>query len=97
MKITKTQKRVNWINQHYAQIEKSRTDDHSHCRGKCYNGATCYNQSSGGYGWWSNALDDAGVDPDSHNFWAGSAPTPSTSINRGIAAYIDKNAPENIR
>lgn len=97
MKISKTEQRVNWINNHSAQIEKSRTADHSQCRGKCHNGATCYNQSGGGYGWWANALSHAGINPESNNYWTGSAPTPSTSINLGIARFINKNAPAEIR
>ena len=96
MKISKTKKRVNWINENISKISQSRTNDHSECKGKCLNGATCQNQSAGGYGWWANALEEAGINPERQNFWRGKNPTPSTSINKGIAEYIDKNAPRDI-
>jgi hypothetical protein len=97
MKISKTQQRVSWINDNLPAIKKSRTNDHRNCKGKCHNGATCHNQSAGGYGWWANALSQAGINPERRNYWSGSNPTPSTSINKGIAEYISKNAPAEIR
>lgn len=97
MKTTKTQQRINWIIANAAAIEDSRSSDHSKCKGACHNGRTCSNQSSGGFGWWANALDQAGIDPERHNYWSGSAPTPSTSINLGIAAFIMERSPSAIR
>ncbi len=93
MKMTKTEKRAKWMTDHKAEIEAARTHDHSQCRGNCYNGRTCYNQSDPGYGWIANALRLAGIKPEARNYWSGSNPTPSTSINKGIAQYISDNAP----
>mgnify|MGYP001596602476 FL=1 len=94
--MTTTQKRAEWLIAHRAEIEAARTSGHGQCRGKCKNGATCCNQSSGGYGWIARALASAGIEAEATTYWSGSLPTPSTSINRGIAQYIDATAPQGL-
>lgn len=96
-KLTKTQTRVDWIQKHRQEILIAKTDDHAKCRGKCKNGATCYNQGCMGMGWWANALDIAGIDPERMSYWTGPLPTPSTSINKGVSNFIMSNAPISIR
>ncbi len=91
-----TRKRADWMITFKTEIEDARTNDHSDCKGNCRNGATCYNQSAGGYGWIANALRVAGIDPNSQNYWSGSAPTPSTSINKGIASYLHNHMPASL-
>jgi hypothetical protein len=90
-----TEEQVKWIIRHKEELENARTSDHSKCQGNCKNGATCHNQSdNGGWGWWSNVLDFSGIDPESMNFWYDDLPTPSTSINKGIAEYLSTHAPK---
>ncbi len=96
MKKSKTEMRSDWASNNRIAIEKARTDNHTSCRGKCRNGATCNNQGSGGFGWWANALNLSNIDAEAQTYWSGSAPTPSTSINRGISQYIIDNAPKDL-
>ena len=94
----KTDKRAAWIIEHKDDLiaVKLATSDHKECKGNCRNGRTCKTQSTGGWGYWVRAFSAAGVDCDDMPFWSGSAPTPSTSINRGMADYISTNAPKNL-
>ncbi len=98
MKKTMTQKRVEWIKENLEAInaiaEPSCPDN---CRSACGNGATCAVQSGGGWGYWVRAIHDASLKANPKNYWSGSAPTPSTSIRRGLANFIDQNAPTEIR
>jgi hypothetical protein len=95
---SKRQRRADWITEHAEAINTSRktTSDHSQCKGSCNNGATCKTQSDGGYGFWVQAFRLAGVECSPRNYWSGSAPTPSTSINKGIADYLHTNAPKDL-
>ena len=94
----KTDKRAAWIIEHNDDLIAARlaTSDHTDCKGNCLNGRTCKTQSTGGWGYWVWAFVAGGVDCDALPFWSGSAPTPSTSINRGMADYISVNAPKNL-
>jgi hydroxyacyl-ACP dehydratase HTD2-like protein with hotdog domain len=99
MKQTKISRRINWINEHRDAIDSlmSTPPDHSQCKGTCKNGANCKTQSGGGWGFWAQAFAAAGIQCYATNYWSGSAPTPSTSIDRRLANYITTNAPEDIR
>jgi len=94
---TKTDKRVNWLIDNYDAIYSLPRANHSRCRGNCNNGATCRDQSIGGWGYWVWALRRANIDHQSKNYWSGSNPTPSTSIRRVIAKYILDNCPAELR
>lgn len=98
--MNKTQKRAKWIKTNAERIEAHRTPDSGETKrngGYQYNGARRADQSGGGYGWWARALRAAGIRSDAHNYWSGAAPTPSTSINKGIADYIRDNASDEIK
>ena len=99
MKITKRTRRANWILENKENLIAARksTSDHLECKGKCGNGATCRCQSIGGYGYWAQAFSEAGVECHRKSYWSGSNPTPSTSINRGMANYIQENAPSELK
>lgn len=90
--MTKTQKRTEWARKHKNAIIASRTKVIVPVRAKGHNAATIQGMSSGGYGWWANALIAADINCDKLPYWSGSNPTPSTAINKGIADYIDNNA-----
>ena len=98
MKTTKKHKRAEWILANKEGIKKAREKYQcpEKCRSSCGNGATCFTSSGGGWGYWVQAFTIAKVRCDAMNYWSGSAPTPSTSINRGIAEYITKNAPNEL-
>ena len=98
MKTTKISLRASWILANRDAIDAARkaTNSHADCRGYCRNGRTCKTQSGSGWGHWAAAFDRAGVRCDRMAYWSGYAPTPSTSINRGIAKFIRENAPESI-
>lgn len=96
MRQAKIERRVEWILANKEEIEKSYVFDHSNCRGNCQNGRTCSTQSSGGWGYWVQAFRRAGVKCFPSNYWSGSAPTPSTSINIGVARYVQANAPREL-
>lgn len=98
-KLTKTEMRANWIlSNREAILQASRKYDcPENCRAKCGNGATCAKSSGGGRGFWVWAFKKAGIPCSPMAYWSGSAPTPSTSINKGIAEYINDNAPEELR
>ena len=93
MKQTKKQARAAWITANAQAIAAARKNDHSKCRGHCNNGAKCYSQSGGGWGYWVQAFNAARINCDARSYWSGSLPTPSTSIDAGIAKYIRDNAP----
>ena len=98
MKITKIDKRVNWILENKEALVKAMksTTCPIGCKSKCGNGATCATSSSGGWGFWVQAFRKAKITCGAMNYWSGSNPTPSTSINRGIANYIWENAPKEL-
>ena len=90
---TKREIRAEWISKNSTEME---TASKKHtcpagCRAQCGNGATCATQSDGGWGYWVQAFKMADVDCSPRNYWSGSAPTPSTSINKGIAEYISES------
>lgn len=95
----KIDRRVEFILAHRDKIIAAirETEDHSQCMGNCTNGRTCRAQSSPGWGWWARAFEKAGIDCKKRSYWSGMAPTPSTSINRGAASFIEENAPDEIR
>lgn len=96
---TKRDQRIEWINANADKIIAARkaNSDHSACKGDCHNGATCKAQSGGGWGYWARAFALTSIACNPRPYWSGSKPTPSTSINKGIADYIRANAPESIR
>lgn len=96
---SKMARRAAWIIANYEAIKSARKahSDHSACCGACRNGRTCKQQSGGGWGYWAQAFALANVRCERTNYWAGSNPTPSTSINLGVADYIASNAPANLR
>ena len=84
-----TEKRAEWIKMNISEIEKAATPN---------TGVKKHDQSSGGWGWWVRAFNMAGVGTLCHArmYFTGNCPTPSTSINRGIARYIVDNAPSGL-
>ena len=90
MRTSKTEKRAEWARQHKAEIETARTPE----SGSGHNAANRKGMSGGGWGYWVWALSRAGIDAGEMPYWSGSAPTPSTAINKGIADYITANAVE---
>jgi hypothetical protein len=93
MKTTKTALRITWLREHADEIAAalSTPRDHATCKGDCHNGATCHAQSGGGYGWWAKAFAAAGYDPYARPYWSGSAPTPSTSIDKRLVGVLSDN------
>ena len=98
MKTTKINKRVNWIleNKEALVEAKKSTTCPVGCKSKCSNGATCAISSSGGWGFWVHAFRKAEITCGDMNYWSGSNPTPSTSINKAMAEYILGNVPEEL-
>jgi len=97
-KLSMTSKRVEWALKNKSHILSVIIKEcPKECKAKCSNGLTCKKSSSGGFGWWVHALLVADIDCEPMNFWSGTYPTPSTSINKGIADFICKFAPEEIR
>ena len=94
---TKTERRAEWILTNATGIKLSRSVVTVRARAKGYNARTCLGMSSGGWGWWAVALSRAGIEAGAMRYWSGSAPTPSTAINGGIANYITNNAPADLR
>jgi hypothetical protein len=90
---SKLEQRKQWILTHKAEIESARTPVEKNSK----NAARIKGMSAGGYGFWAQAFDAAGVDDNSMPYWSGSAPTPSTAINLGIAKYIQAHAPNSIK
>ena len=97
--MTKKEKRAEWIKENAAAINAARksVECPEKCRASCGKGRTCAKQSGPGWGWWVHAFKAAGVECQPQNYWSGSAPTPSTSINSAVAEYIQSNAPEALR
>ncbi len=87
-KYSKIAKRAMWIMTRANEISISRTPE----EGSTHNAYFRRGMSGGGWGFWARAFDLAGVDCGAMNYWSGSAPTPSTAINRGIAEYIRTHA-----
>ena len=98
MKQTKTQKRVDWLKEHKTQLDTAskKYECPNNCRSKCRNGATCFLSSDGGWGYWVWACKASNISCEPMDYWSGSNPTPSTSINKGIAEYISQNAPQEL-
>ena len=97
MKITKTQQRIDWLNENKDQIEKARSEvRRPNNKHKGHNAKGMIGMCGPGFGWWANALDMAGIKCNRMSYWSGSASTPSTAINAGIAHYILSNAPSNL-
>ena len=99
MKVSKTKERVEWILKHQEKLIEAA---HKYrcpldCRSTCHNGRTCFTSSDGGWGWWARAFKMVGMDCRAMNYWSGSAPTPSTSINRGMAEYIASHSPDHLK
>ena len=92
-RLTKTDKRIEWIKFNKTEIEKNKTSYKIPSRHKGHNARGIEGMSAGGWGWWARALISAGVKCGAQNYWSGSSPTPSTAINEGIANYISANAP----
>jgi hypothetical protein len=92
-KTSKTAARVAWIRANREAIIASRIPT----EGSAHNAAHRRGMSGGGWGYWVWALREAEVDCEAMRHWSGCLPTPSTSINGGIAAYIAANAPAEIR
>lgn len=90
--INVTSKRIEWARANKPSIEAARGEVSSNSK----NAARCKGYSGGGWGLWANALESAGINPNRGSYWSGSAPTPSTAINGGIARYIRENAPQEI-
>lgn len=97
MKKSKQQQRVAWCAEHRAKIEAVIPDDLHYCgiRGGS-NAANIPGWSGGGWGWWYNAMREAGVSVRSLNYWSGQAPTPSTAIPETVAYYIKQHAPKEL-
>lgn len=95
-KLSKTEKRVKWLLDNLKEIELSRTKCIIPLRHKGTNSKGIIGMSGGGYGYWVWALNKAGIKCDAMCYWSGSLPTPSTSINGGIAKYIRLNAPADL-
>ena len=93
MKKTKTELRAEWLTEYKSEIEKTKTPE----EGSIKNAAYRRGMSGGGWGYWVWALRKAGINSSAQNYWSGSAPTPSTAINQGIADFINKNCPAEIK
>jgi hypothetical protein len=85
-----TVERTKWALAHKLEIEGARSIIGKAPRGGS-NAANISGYSGPGWGWWANALDAAGINPNRCSYWSGSNPTPSTAINGGIAKYIRNN------
>ena len=92
MRINRTDQRAAWATAHKAEIEAARVPVTGCPRGGT-NAANMGGMSRGGWGYWARALRQAGIECNVYNYWSGSATTPSTAINRGIADYITAQCP----
>jgi hypothetical protein len=92
MKKSKTELRAEWIASHAEEIKKAKCAEEGSTKNAYYRRG----MSGGGWGYWVWAFRRAGVDCSAQNYWSGSAPTPSTAINRGIAEFVSKFAPSEI-
>ena len=97
-KISKKDRRAAWIIDHTddLKVAHGKYTCPTNCKSACSNGATCRTSSYGGWGFWAQAFRQANVRAEIMNYWSGSFPTPSTSINRGMAEYICANAPKEL-
>ncbi len=95
---TKLVRRAEWIRARASEIDAAREEVKCpvSCRASCKNGATCQTQSGSGWGFWVRAFWLAAVKCEPTSYWSGSNPTPSTSINRGVAEYLRANAPKEL-
>jgi hypothetical protein len=93
MQQTKTELRAEWLVGHKAMINNAKTPE----EGSSKNAFFRRGMSCGGWGYWVWALNRAGIQCGAQSYWSGSAPTPSTAINKGIADYISENCPIDIR
>lgn len=90
---SKLEQRKQWILSHKAEIEAARTTVENNSK----NAYRIKGMSAGGYGYWAQAFRAVGVNANVMPYWSGSAPTPSTAINLGIAKYIQAHAPDSIQ
>ena len=98
--MSKTQKTIEWLRANANAIEAARlAPSGERDRNGNYqdNGMFRADQSGPGWGRWAKMLKSAGIEPDAHRYWSGSLPTPSTSINAGIADWIRENCPAELR
>lgn len=86
---TKIAARVAWITANRDAIMAARIPTEGSPKNAYYRRG----MSGGGWGYWVQALHAADVSCDAMSYWSGSAPTPSTAINAGIADYIRNNCP----
>lgn len=89
----KTSARAKWMSENKKAILSARLP----LDGSFHNARFNRGMSCGGWGWWYRAAQIAGIDVDAMTYWSGSAPTPSTAINLGVAQFIIKNAPSDLR
>lgn len=93
MKTSKTEKRAEWLKAHETAIKAAKCPE----EGSTKNARYRRGMSGGGWGFWVHAFRRAGISCSAQNYWSGSAPTPSTAINKGMADYITANAPKELR
>lgn len=95
IKTSKTQKRIEWITKNKKAILDLRRLYPESTNSK--NAARCHGMSLGGFGYWVQAFNAAGISVGAQNYWSGHLPTPSTAINLAVAQYIRANAPRDIQ
>jgi hypothetical protein len=92
-KQSKRQKRADWLKTVADDYKKSFVPEY----GSRHNARNRRGMSYGGYGYWIQAIELAGLPTSKMRYWSGSLPTCSMAINKGYADFIDKNAPAELR
>jgi hypothetical protein len=91
-KMTLRARRAAWLLAHADEYKAARVLE----EGSSHNARYRRGMSDGGWGYWVQAIRQAGLPSSAQNYWSGSAPTPSTAINKGYADYILANAPKEL-